>query len=83
LQQIHTHVVLPGTAPLPGVDRAPVYNNTERGDDALFREVATHHFSAALDRIVGPEWQRLREEEPAIAPEQPASDDLDAWFSRW
>lgn len=83
MQQLHTHVVLPGTAPLPGVDRAPVYNNTERGDDALFREIATHHFSEALNRIVGPEWRHLREEEPEITPEQPAPDDLDTWFSRW
>ncbi len=84
LQQLHTHVVLAGTAPLPGVDRAPVYNNKERGHDALFRDIASRHFSEALDRIVGPEWQRLREEEPEIAPEQPAptGNTLDDWFSR-
>lgn len=84
LQQLHTHVVLPGTAPLPGVDRAPVYNNKERGHDALFRDIASRHFSEALDRIVGPEWQRLREEEPEIAPEQPTptGNTLDDWFSR-
>ena len=79
LQHLHTHVVLPGTAPLPGVDRQAVYNNKERGHDALFREIASRHFSAALDEIVGSEWRQLREE-PEIEPDQPASDDWDAWF---
>jgi len=82
LQQLHTHVVLPGTAPLPGVDRAPVYNNKERGHDALFRNIASHHFSEALDRIVGPEWQRQREEAPEIETPAPTGNTLDDWFSR-
>ncbi len=60
-QQLHTHVVLAGTAPLDGVDRAAVYNNKTRGHDALFREIASRHFEAALDEIVGPEWQLTRE----------------------
>jgi hypothetical protein len=81
LQQLHTHVILPGTAPLPGSDRAAVYNNKERGHDALFREIASRHFSAALDRIVGPEWQLLRQE-PEMEPQEPAPDDLNAWFPR-
>jgi hypothetical protein len=80
MQQLHTHVVLPGTAPLPGSDRGAVYNNKEKGHDALFREIASRHFSEALDRIVGPGWQHLREEEPEIEPEQPASNDLESWF---
>lgn len=82
MQQLHTHVVLPGTAPLNGVDRAALYNNKERGHDVLFREIASRHFSEALDRIVGPDWQRLREDEPEIEPEQPAPDDLEMWFPR-
>lgn len=64
-----------------GVDRAAVYNNKERRHDVLFREIASRHFSAALDRIVGPDWQLLREESE-IESEQPALDDLDAWFAR-
>jgi len=48
----------------------------------LLRQIASRHFSAVLDRIVGTEWQRLRDEEPEIEPEQPAPDDLDVWFSR-
>ena len=82
MQQLHTHVVLPGTAPLPGFDREAVYNNKERRDDALFREIASHHFSEALDRIVGPEWQQLRQEEPEVEPNMPDADDFEAWFPR-
>lgn len=78
LEHLHTHVILPGTAPLPGADRAAVYNNKERGHDALFREIGSHHFAAALDEIVGPEWRRLREEPEA--PPRTLADDLDAWF---
>lgn len=80
LQQLHTHVVLPGTAPLAGVDREAVYNNKEKGHDALFREIASRHFTEALDQLVGPEWYRLREEELPLTPSQPDPDDLDAWF---
>jgi hypothetical protein len=43
---------LPGTAPLLA-DRQAVYNNKEKGHDRLFREIATEHFSRALDEIVG------------------------------
>lgn len=80
MQQLHTHVVLPGTAPLEGFDREAIYNNKERGHDALFREIASHHFSEALDRIVGPEWQVLRQEEQEIKLETPDADDFEAWF---
>jgi len=48
LQQLHTHVVLPGTVGTVA-DRLPVYNNTTKGHDALFRRVASRHFAAALD----------------------------------
>jgi hypothetical protein len=82
MQQLHTHVVLPGTAPLPGADRAAVYNNKERGHDALFRDIASQHFSAALDDIAGPEWRRLREDAPQVEPQPPDINDLDAWFGR-
>jgi hypothetical protein len=79
MQQLHTHVILPGMAPLPGVDMAPVYNNKERGDDVLFREIAAQNFSDALDRIVGPEWRLMREQEPERTPD---TNDLDVWFPR-
>lgn len=78
MQQLHTHVVLPGTAPSVA-ERLPVYNNKERGHDALFREVATHHFSEMLDEVIGPTWWREREEEREVKPE---IEDLDSWFPR-
>lgn len=67
--------------PLPGFDREAVYNNKERGHDQLFREIASRHFSEALDRIVGPEWMELRQEEPEVEPKLPDADyDFEAWF---
>jgi hypothetical protein len=81
MQQLHTHVVLPGTAPSVA-ERLPVYNNKERGHDALFRDIATRHFSEMLDEIVGPEWRLQREEEPEIEPDTPEPDDFDSWFPR-
>lgn len=77
-QQLHTHVVLAGTAP-SSVERLPVYNNKERGHDALFRDIATRHFETALDDIVGGEWRIQRDQEKEIMPD---TDDLDAWFPR-
>lgn len=77
-QQLHMHVVLPGTAPSVA-ERLPVYNNKERGHDALFPDIATRHFEAALDDIVGPEWRNHREQEAEITP---LSNDLDKWFPR-
>ena len=81
LQQLHTHVVLPGTAPSVA-ERLPVYNNKERGHDALFRQVASRHFAEMLDDVVGPEWRREREEEHTISPDLPTSTDLNDWFPR-
>jgi hypothetical protein len=75
VQHLHTHVILPGTAPSVA-ERLPVYNNKERGHDALFRQVASRHFAEMLDDVVGPDWRREREE-PAHDPY-----DLDAWFAR-
>lgn len=77
VQHLHTHVVLPGTAPSVA-ERLPVYNNKERGHDVLFRQVASRHFAEMLDDVVGLEWRREREE-PEVKPEV---DDLDSWFPR-
>ncbi|MBZ0280788.1 MAG: hypothetical protein K8L97_08595 [Anaerolineae bacterium] len=84
MQHLHTHVVLPGTAPSIA-ERLAIYNNSTKGHDALFREIASQHFSNALDRIVGPEWRKLRDDEiesPLAQPDLPDSDDLDLWFPR-
>lgn len=60
-QQLHTHIVLPGTVGTLA-ERQPVYNNKERGHDALFREVATQHLSEMLDTHIGTDWRRTRED---------------------
>lgn len=81
LQQLHTHVVLPGTVSSIE-DRQPVYNNKERGHDALFRDVATHHCEIMLDDIVGSEWRLKREELDQEHSQEIDPNDLDAWFGR-
>ena len=80
MQHLHTHVVLPGTAPSLA-EREPVYNNKERGHDALFRDVASRHFEALLDDVVGPEWRLQREELEQEQSQEIDPNDLDAWFS--
>jgi hypothetical protein len=77
-EHLHTHVVLPGTAPSTA-DRLPVYNNATKGHDRLFREIAADHFADMLDER-GIDWRPLREE-PEV---QRDSDDidLDDFFSR-
>lgn len=78
MQHLHTHVVLAGTAPSVA-ERLPIYNNKERGHDALFRDIATRHFEATLDEIVGAEWRLQRDQEDEIPLD---SNDLEAWFPR-
>ncbi len=80
-QQLHTHVILPGLAPTAG-GWEPFYNHKRQGHDELFNAVARDEFEQALDRTIGPEWRRLREE-PEVAQDIPLDiDDLDAWFPR-
>lgn len=74
-EHLHTHVILPGTAPST-VDRLPVYNNASKKHDRLFREVAAHHFADLLDER-GIDWRHLRAE-PEVEPEL----DTDEFFSR-
>ena len=76
---LHIHVVLPGTAPSTA-DRLPVYNNSTKGHDRLFREIATRHFADLLDER-GIDWRRLREE-PDVAHADHPSSDLDDFLSR-
>lgn len=75
LNHLHTHVILPGTAP-DIAERLPVYNNKERGHDALFRDVASHHLAELLDETIGLEWRQHQEEH---APEKASLAD---WFPR-
>lgn len=75
-EHLHTHVILPGTAPSTA-DRLPVYNNATKGHDRLFREVAAQHFADILDER-GIDWRPLREE-PQVERDEI---DLDDFFSR-
>ena len=80
-QQLHTHVILPGLAPTVG-GWEPMYINKRQGHDELFNDIAREEFEQALDRTIGPEWRRLREE-PEITEDIPHDvDDLDLWFPR-
>jgi len=59
-EHLHTHVILPGTAPSTA-DRLPVYNNATKGHDRLFREIAAQHFQELLDeRDI--DWRKLRQD---------------------
>jgi hypothetical protein len=78
--QLHTHVVLPGTAP-SSADRVPVYNHTSKGHDRLFREIASRHFADALDQRIGVGWRRLREP-PEMAYDDDRHINADDYFTR-
>ena len=75
-EHLHTHVILPGTAPSTA-DRLPVYNNATKGHDRLFREIAAQHFADMLDER-GIDWRPLREELQVERDEI----NLDDFFSR-
>ena len=77
-EHLHTHIILPGTAPSTA-DRLPVYNNSRQGHDRLFREVAARHFAETLDER-GIDWRPLREE-PKPEVERDDGMDLDRFFS--
>jgi hypothetical protein len=72
-------VILPGTAPSTA-DRLPVYNNSSKGHDRLFREIASQHFADMLDER-GIDWRPLRKE-PKPEVEAGNEIDPDEFFSR-
>jgi hypothetical protein len=81
-QQLHTHVVLPGTVEtFFGIE--PFYNNKRQVN--LFNAIATQQFEQILDREIGRDWRRLREPTPELsaAPADPTPDlNLDDWLLR-
>lgn len=80
-QQLHTHVILPGLAPtVAGWE--PIYNHKRHGHEQLFNAIAHDEFEQALDRTIGPEWRRLREEPEVVHDIPTDSDDLNVWFPR-
>lgn len=95
VHQLHTHIILPGTVPLPDGSRIPFYNRSANGHIALLKRISDETFASALDGIVGPGWRDLRPEAPKVAPaldialDEPASlataeglSELDRWFPR-
>jgi hypothetical protein len=95
MHQLHTHIILPGTVPMPDGSRSPFYNRSTNGHIALLKHVSDETFASALDRIVGPSWRDLRPETPKVAPalaialDEPPSlataeglSELDRWFPR-
>ncbi|MBN8595818.1 MAG: hypothetical protein J0M33_28955 [Anaerolineae bacterium] len=78
LEQLHTHVILPGTAPTADTDM-PMYNNGDKGHIELLKDISNRHMTEILDELIGPEWYQLRSEPK---PELPPTDDLDLWFPR-
>lgn len=73
-EHLHTHVILPGTAPY-NADRLPVYNNASKGHDRLFREIASQHLADLLDERTM-DWRPLRAADPAHDVPDPDLPDL-------
>jgi len=78
LEQLHTHVILPGTAPAADTD-VPMYNNGDKGHIDLLKDISNRHMTEILDELIGPDWYQLRSEPE---PELPPTDELDLWFPR-
>ena len=76
-QQLHTHVVLPGTVETL-LGREAFFNNKKEGHVALFNRIADAQFALALDQAIGPEWRALRPELQEV--KAPSLSELDAWF---
>ncbi len=81
-QQLHTHVVLPGTTEtLLGPE--PFYNNKKEGHVALFNEIADKQFELALDKTIGLEWRALRPEPELEQASVPASSAIESELDKW
>jgi hypothetical protein len=95
LQHLHTHIILPGTVPLPDGTRQPFYNRKSKGHIDLLRSISSEQMTSVLDRELGPTWRQWRPDtEPLIAIEHelpdaalvdmrlPERSELDFWFPR-
>ena len=60
LQQLHTHVILPGTVPVVEGGREPLYIRNHKGHLEQLQQVTNTTFEAALDKSVGLGWRKLR-----------------------
>ena len=92
-QQLHTHVVLPGTVPVVEGGREPFYNRSRKGHIDQLRQIVNTKFEMELDKSIGPDWRQWRppdvtiQEQMTILPEinEPdptAVSELDRWFPR-
>ena len=81
-QQLHTHVVLPGTTEtLSGPE--PFYNNKKEGHVALFNEIADKQFELALDKTIGLDWRALRPEPELEHASGPTSSAIESELEKW
>jgi hypothetical protein len=76
-QQLHTHVVLPGTVETL-LGREAFFNNKKEGHVELFNRIADAQFAHALDSTIGPDWRALRPELQEV--KSPTLSELDVWF---
>lgn len=84
-QQLHTHVVLPGTVEtLLGRDQ--FFNNEDKGHIALFNQIADAQLELSLDRAIGSHWRTLRQAAPefpemeSIHASGSGTSELERWF---
>jgi hypothetical protein len=74
-QNLHTHIILPGTARLSDGARKPFYNRSEKGHVDLLHRLSTETMEKMLDWYVGPTW-RERRREIDLAPQPKSIGDL-------
>ncbi len=87
LQQLHTHVILPGTVPTVEGARESFYNRANKGHVQLLQTITREQFAMALDQSVGPAWRAYRPDlelpvalEPAGVEPEAGGSELDHWF---
>jgi hypothetical protein len=78
-QQLHTHIVLPGTVETI-LGREPFFNNKKDGHVDLFNQIADKQFEMALDRTIGEQWRTLRPGLEQATKQPDVESELDQWF---
>ncbi|MBX3085058.1 MAG: hypothetical protein KF716_25720 [Anaerolineae bacterium] len=95
VQQLHTHIILPGTVPMPDGVRQPFYNRKNKGHLDLLRAISTEQMTLVLDNRLGQDWRQWRADDELPVPigqEIPTDasstlplstqSELDRWFPR-
>lgn len=78
-QQLHTHVVLPGSVET-FFGTEPFYNNKRQVKQ--FNEIATQQFEQILDRELGRDWRRSRELSIEVSSDSTPDLNLNDWLLR-